>query len=204
MKLTKEQLKQIIKEELEAVMNEGVGVGQKTNAGSSRTQAYGDQTLGDTAARQASERDAATRSRQDASYRANEIGKQAEQAEKDLKQLAKMNRILTKNTLSDLENWKAWKQAKRAWEASDKTRNDYTKTIGTVLIDSLDAKVRSLARKDPGGASRTKQEGELVKKIAHNWYLSQEAKYEAQIKEKGRSFMQKAGSFLTGKGFKEE
>ena len=53
MKLTKETLKRIIKEELEAVMNEGVGVGQKTNAGSSRTQAYGDQTLGDTAAGQA-------------------------------------------------------------------------------------------------------------------------------------------------------
>lgn len=54
MKLTKETLKQIIKEELEAVMSEApAGVGQKTNVGSSRTQAYGDQTLGKTAAGQA-------------------------------------------------------------------------------------------------------------------------------------------------------
>ena len=41
MKLTKETLKRIIKEELEAVMSEDVGVGQKTNDGSSRTQAQG-------------------------------------------------------------------------------------------------------------------------------------------------------------------
>lgn len=47
MKLTKETLKRIIKEELETVMNEDVGVGQKTNVGSSRTQAQGKFTPGE-------------------------------------------------------------------------------------------------------------------------------------------------------------
>ena len=186
MKLTKETLKQIIKEELDAVMNEAnagnVDGGNRQTTGGSGVAGYKTDDLA--SFKRASERDAAERTRQGAAY---ELNKKIEKAEAELKQLEKMNRIVTKSTLDELNGWKSWRQAKEAWRKSDKTRNDYTQTIGKVLIDQLDNKVKHLA-KAYGSA-------DLVKKVAFNWFVAQEAKYEAEIKEKKKSFLQRLNPF---------
>ena len=195
MKLTKEALKQIIKEELEAVMSEanaenvGGGNRQTSMGGGTGIEYY------DTKDKRAKD-SAAFKSGQDHKQSVKDAEDKFNKAQAELKQLAKRNRQITQAIIGELDAWKAWRQAKEAWRKSDKTRNDYTQTIGKVLIDQLDNQVKHLARRY--------KKADLVEKVAYNWYLSQEAKYEAEIKQKGRSFMQKAGSFLTGKGFKEE
>jgi hypothetical protein len=195
MKLTKETLKQIIKEELEAVMSEA---NAGNVGGSNRQTSMGGGTgieYYDTKDKRAKD-SAAFKSGQDHKQSVKDAEDKFNKAQAELKQLAKRNRQITQAIIGELDAWKVWRQAKEAWRKSDKTRNEYTQTIGKVLIDQLDNQVKHLARRY--------KSADLVEKVAYNWYLSQEAKYEAEIKQKGRSFMQKAGSFLTGKGFKEE
>ena len=186
MKLTKEALKQIIKEELEAVMSEanaenvGGGNRQTSMGGGTGIEYY------DTKDKRAKD-SAAFKSGQDHKQSVKDAEDKFNKAQAELKQLAKRNRQVTQAIIGELDGWKAWRQAKEAWRKSDKTRNDYTQTIGKVLIDQLDNQVKHLARRY--------KKADLVEKVAYNWYLAQEAKYEAEIKEKKKSFFQRLNPF---------
>lgn len=195
MKLTKETLKQIIKEELEAVMSEANA--GNPDGGNRQTSMGGGTGIEFYDTKDKREKDSADfEAGQDHKQSVKDAEDKFNKAQAELKQLNKMNRIVTQQTMNELDGWRVWRRAKEAWRKSDKTRNDYTQTIGKVLIDQMDGYVDDIARRY--GSK------DLVEKVAFNWYLSQEAKYEAEIKQKGRSFMQKTGSFLRGKGFKEE
>jgi len=186
MKLTKETLKRIIKEELNKVMNEGE---VQDRFGRS----YGSFDNNDLQFSQPPQ-----------TQRGAEVGREmaaARKAAADLKAAERANKRLHDLVVDRLGNrWKNWKKAETAWNASNKTKLDFQNTIQSELtanaIDRMAEKIKEENRS---------QDLRAIQNIARAWGNAQVAKYRAEIQDKGpkRSFMQKTGSFLTGKGFKE-
>ena len=198
MKLTKETLKQIIKEELEAVISEApAGVGQKTNVGSSRTQAYGDQTLGKTAAGQAAARQSAIKSRQQISHAAN----QRAIAELDRLNLETRTKRLASAAAEDVliflnEDWPMWKQVVKEWESSKKDQTAYNTTILKALNMIDDGFITSRLKKTGAAKFKSKTINQAVARVIKGWEAQMEKEYEAQIgTAKKKSFLQRLNPF---------
>ena len=208
MKITNEQLRRIIKEELESVLNEYAGRGETTGL-SGRTGYAKSKRQKDL------ERDA--KARQSQHYDNQEAGERAyRQQQADKRQAAKdreapakrsanmrqMSKFIVKDAISDLIGLMD--------KEFGQHRGDRTgfflalKKISGMSEDDFIETVEKEAEKYMTKKKITRLQDKDMKKIANDSaYEIKQLIRNAQRKARNRTFMQKAGSFITGKGFKQ-
>ena len=194
MKLTKETLKQIIKEELQAVLSE-VGNDASVNRG---VQGDAGSTLGVDAEKQ---RSAQFNKKQSSAQSAADIDravKKEREAAAELARLEKTNKFFIKRLTADIVKSKWYKKAEADWESSKKSREDY---------NNFERMWNAMGLKWSKGRVADLNSGKMDKqqeRLALAWYNAFEqkafAEKEQEIEQK-KSFMQKAKSFI---GLQEE
>jgi len=206
MKLTKESLKRIIKEELEAVMSEGPFDGMRFDT--SRKQdvgSYGWDTPGEEKKKNTSRQREAVKSRQEISHKANQKAlAELEQMEMEAnaKNLAKHGVRIILDWLNN--DWEFWQESVAAWENSKKDDAAFHLTILKALNMITPRFIENRVKQIGGHKYKTNIIKNAAIKAVKEWDAQMEEEYKSQIGTGKRSFMKKAGSFLTGKGFKEE
>jgi len=191
MKLNKETLKQIIKEELQAVLSED-------QYEQDSMVAQGEFTKGDTAQNKAtSQFNKKKASAQSAADIGRAVQKERE-ASAELARLEKTNKFLIKRLTADIVKSKWYKKAEAGWESSKKSREDYNNFER--MWNAMGLKWSKTHVSDLNAGKMDKQQ----ERLALAWYNAFEqkafAEKEQQIKQK-QSFMQKAKSFI---GLQEE
>jgi len=209
MKITNEQLRQIIKEELEAVLNEAYAGQGETTGLSGRT--------GYAKSKQQKDLERDAKARQSQHYDNQEAGERAyRQQQADKKQAAKdraapgkrsanireMSKFVVKDTISDLIGLM---DSDFGQHRGDRTGffKALKKISGMTEKDFIN-KVEETTEAYMTKKNITQLQDRDMKKIANDsaFEIKQLIK-DAKKKARNRTFMQKAGSFLTGKGFKQ-
>ena len=194
MKLTKETLKQLIKEELEAVMNEG------GNDAAVRRGVPGLAHLTSTPGAE-KRRSSQFNNKKASAQSAADIGRAVEkerEAAAELATVEKSNKFFIQELTADIVKSKWDKKAESDWESSKKSREDY---------NNFERMWNSMGLKWSKGHVANMNAGKMDKqqeRLALAWYNAFEkkafAEKEQEIEQK-RSFMQKAKSFI---GLQEE
>lgn len=194
MKLTKETLKRIIKEELQAVLNEdgndaAVRRGVHGLAGSTLTPDDEKQRSGQFNKKQSSAQSAADIDR---------AVKKEREAAAELARLEKTNKFFIERLTADIVKSTWYKEAEADWESSKKSREDY---------NNFERKWNMMGLKWSKGRVADLNSGKMDKqqeRLALEWYNAFEQKAFAEKEQKieqKKSFMQKAKSFI---GLQEE
>ena len=207
MKITNEQLKQIIKEELEAVLNESVAGRGETTGLSGRT-GYAKSSRQKGLDRQAAARQAQTAQKQfDATKDSKKRQADKRQAAKDraapgrrIANINELSKFLVKDTMfkitTSLSNDFPSNDTDGFYKALNKiagiSQNDFLKIIEKEAEEYMTKKnITQLQDKDE-------------KKITDSVAIEVKSLIrDAKKKARNRTFMQKAGSFIKGQGFKQ-
>tara|TARA_R110002012_G_scaffold138613_1_gene295429 strand:- start:179 stop:763 length:585 start_codon:yes stop_codon:yes gene_type:complete len=193
-KLTKETLKRIIKEELQAVLNEdgndaAVRRGVHGLAGS---------TLGVDAEKQRSGQFNKKQSSAQSAADIDRAVKKEREAAAELARLEKTNKFFIEQLTADIVKSTWYKEAEADWESSKKSREDY---------NNFERKWNMMGLKWSKGRVADLNSGKMDKqqeRLALAWYNAFEQKAFAEKEQKieqKKSFMQKAKSFI---GLQEE
>lgn len=199
MKLTKETLKQIIKEELEAVMNEdnagNVDGGNRQTTGGSGIAGWRTDDLA--SSKRAADRESAAKSQKEISHEANKRAL----AELDELELEAKTKRLARAAAEDVliflnTTWPMWKRMVKEWESSKKDYTAYNTTILKALNMIDDGFITSRLKKTGAAKFKSKTINQAVAKAIKGWEAQMEKEYEAQIgTAKKKSFLQRLNPF---------
>jgi hypothetical protein len=204
MKLTKETLKKLIKEELEAVMNEG----EYRHSGRDAAAERGVHGLGKHSADDMEKKRRAGAAADGAQSRDNAaINARADQLVKEM--MSDAQKEIMENVLSSYYGRLLQKHASKyvsdirdalvknkIWRLRELENISGSRSSGDATGEEVDGYISA-------SASKAIEEYERVKKRAQK-KAQAEVSGGSDGSNKKRSFMQKAGSFVTGKGFREE
>ena len=194
MKLNKETLKRIIKEELQAVLSEG----GNDAAARQGTQGDADDTLAVDAEKRRSGQFNKKQSSAQSAADIDRAVKKEREAAAELARLEEVDEFFIKELTADIVKSKWYKKSEADWESSKKSRQDYNNFER--IWNRMGLKWAKGHVADMNAGKMDKQQ----ERLALAWYNAFEQKAFAEKEQKieqKKSFMQKAKSFI---GLQEE